>query len=165
MRIPILILLALAPALSAQEPIFPGSRVRLVPGVKYEPRRAGKVVSMSSDSAIVQFEPVPEIELRSDLLQVDQSRLEVLTNLRRRTGIGAVIGGATLAITGYMIGSHSLGDICEGSPAAGFTCRRDTSGAVPLLIVGAAVGSGVGAMVGYLAKSETWKPVKAAARH
>jgi hypothetical protein len=151
------LLLIFASSASAQVVPTLGSRVRTVPASDTEPRRAGKVMSLSTDSVTVRFETVSGWNLRVDTLNVPTSRLEILTATRRRTALGAFIGGTALAVTGLIAGSN-VGSLCEGSPAAGFQCRKDDSAQVPLFIAGGIVGAGVGAIIGHLTKSETWEP-------
>jgi hypothetical protein len=155
----LLLMPVLGSAARAQLPLSPGARVRLARVEKYDVRRTGNVVSASQDSAVVDFDPVPEIELRRNVLQVSRAQLEVLTATRRYTAPVALLLGTTAAITGRYIGGRSFGNLCEGSPAAGFTCSKDTSMATPLLVFGAVTGAGVGAIIGHLWKSETWEPV------
>ena len=114
---------------------------------------------MAGDSAVVQFEPVPEWELRADMLHVPANRLEVLSSTRRWTTTGAMLGGIVTAFAGFFIGQRAFGNLCDGSPTAGFTCKKDESMAVPLFVVGGLAGAGVGALVGHSVKQEKWAPV------
>lgn len=162
MRRALLLLFVVASAASGQDPnVFPGSRVRIIPMERFEPRRAGRVVSLSSDSAVVRFEPVPEFELRSDVLEIAKSRLEVRTSLVRHTSKGALIGASLLATAGGIIGSTAGGDICEGNAYYGpQSCHKDRSTVGPFFLIGALAGAWGGAFVGHFVTSETWVRVR-----
>ena len=158
MRQAILFLVGLASALPAQGTIAAGSRVRMIPSERYEPRRAGKVESVTSDSVVVRFEPVPELELRAERISVSPSRLEVLTGSKRYRNRGAAIGAVTLGVAG-VIAAEQIDRTCWTSPAGSRSCDSDASAAPILGGVGLFVGAVTGALIGSLIKTETWEPV------
>ena len=163
MRQALLLLLVLASAASAQVAVSPGARVRMIPADKYDVRRAGKVISASADSAVVQFEPVPEWELRSDRLEVPLSKLEVLTATRRYKARGAVIGAVALGVTGIVI-AEAVDETCWESPSGTRSCSQDGSVAPILGIGGALAGAWLGGMVGAIVHFNTWTPAAAPPR-
>lgn len=154
------LLLALVASLAdAQAPAALGTRVRTIPGGVFESRRDGTLLSVSGDSALVQFEPRSMLEPRPHILNVELSRLEVRVGTRRHRAVGALVGGTALGLTGFYVGSHALGDLCEGSPTAGWQCTKDQSGALPLLGIGSLAGAFIGAWVGHFIRTDNWKPL------
>lgn len=155
----VILLLALGASLAAaQTPAALGTRVRTIPGRGVESRRVGTVLSVSGDSAVVQLDPRTALEPRADILNIELSRLEVPAGTRRHRAVGALVGGTALGFAGFYVGSHALGDLCEGSPTAGWQCTKDQSGALPLLGIGSLAGALVGAWVGHFVRTDAWKP-------
>src|SRR3954468_16427912 len=115
MRQVLFVLAILASSAGAQGPIDVGSRVRLIPEAKYEPRRAGRVVSLAGDSVLVRFEPVPEVELRAEALSVARARLEVNVYSRRHPGTGAILGAIVGGVGGWIAGSRMKEQQCYHS--------------------------------------------------
>lgn len=157
MRLAFVFVLFLAAPLAAQEPLPAGSLVRLAPLERYDVRRQGYVLSSAGDSAVVRLVPVPEWELRGEVMTLPVQRLEVRTGIKRRKASGALIGGVIGMFGGFAVGTNIGGQLCEGNSYYGTQqCRPDTSAEAPLTILGAIAGVGLGALAGWLAKSETW---------
>jgi hypothetical protein len=163
MRLAFAFLAIVATSAAAQETLHAGSLVRLVPIERHDVRRQGYVVSLTNDSILVRFAPVPEWELRGDLLTVSAERLEVRTAIKRRKLGGAVIGGAIGMFGGFAVGKSVGGQLCGGNPYYGTqTCHPDTTAEAPLAILGGIAGAGIGALAGWFAKSERWVPARLA---
>jgi hypothetical protein len=159
MRRALLLFALMSGSASAQAALRPGSLVRLRPFERFEVRRQGYVVSVAGDSALVRFAPVPEWELRGDVLNVALRTLEVRTGIKRRTRGGAIVGAVAGMFAGYITGKYIGGELCEGSPYYRTQqCRPDTSAEGPLAVLGGVAGAGIGATVGWFAKVETWRP-------
>jgi hypothetical protein len=157
MRLAFAFVLFLAVSLAAQEPLPTGSLVRLAPLERYDVRRQGYVLSSAGDSAVVRLVPVPEWELRGEVMTLPVHRLQVRTGVKRHKARGALIGGVIGMFGGFVAGKNVGGQLCEGNSYYGTQqCRADTSAEAPLTILGAITGVGVGAFAGWLAKSETW---------
>src|SRR5215218_4451813 len=90
MRRALFVLAIFASSAPAQPALSSGARVRTIPAEKHDLRRRGTLLSLVGDSAIVNFESTPELELPANVLNVPVKRLEFLAASGRRTGPGAL---------------------------------------------------------------------------
>jgi hypothetical protein len=146
-------LLLLPAAVGAQGLMTPAARVRVVPSDRHDALRTGRLVSVSGDTALVDFGP----PLRSNRTPVPMTNLEVLAGTRRFTVPGMILGGPLAMIAGFYIGGRAFGTFCDGTRLSP-SCGKDRSMELPLGIAGGLAGLGVGALVGHAIKHETWVP-------
>jgi hypothetical protein len=138
----VVLTLLLPSALSAQAYLIPpGSRVRLMKlSERYEPRRVGTVVSISADSAVLQFSTVPPTTGTFAL-----TRLERWNGTRSRAPEAAALGAAAGAGIGFLaaavISSTHCGDAMFCLDQRGVRTRLIPVG----FVVGALIGRGRGA--------------------
>jgi hypothetical protein len=143
-------MLAFAPALQAQVDTLEvpiGSRVRVKTSTVPDVWRTGTVESWNRDTLELTVEgkwsrviPLPELV-----------SLEISRGSRRNTGKGALAGG----IAGAAFGTISSIAIAVADPIEG-----GGFGTYAVFTVGtAAIGAGIGALIGSLVKSERWEEV------
>lgn len=156
-----LVLLFATPAyLAAQQDriVAPGSRIRVfAPSIKTEPFVA-TVVSPNSDGLTLEAETwldgvwKPRLHVSFSAM----NSLELSQERHSNTGKGALIGGLLGAGLGFGLGVAAQADDCF--------CPGPPDGAELVLISTASVGllgTGIGAIIGALTRSESWQPVPA----
>lgn len=107
----------------------------------------GRLVSVDGDSVIL---VQGRDQLSTSVAMESIQRLEVSRGRRSRAGRGALVGFLAGAVTGAVTGYW----ICRG-------CEPDgLAGFVALVVggMGALAGTGVGAIVGAIARTERWEP-------
>jgi hypothetical protein len=164
--------------LFAQEglPVAPGDRVRVAaPNIVRElmterqrrsllgppPPIYGSVVAIRADTLVVKIQgsdaptafPVSSV-----------TKLEVSRGKKSNAGRGALIGGTVFAALALGLGIADMGRECPppepGNPFAGFWCEETEIGhVVAATLVCGGLGAGLGALIGWGAKSDRWEEV------
>ena len=145
----------------AQGSLVPGARVRTIQLDRDDPRRVGRIVTATSDSATVAFEPNSDFMLAAFTGAIPRARLEVLTSSRRYAGRGALIGMLLGATSGLIVGAQLSEHQCHGSgsnPTGRYCELPDHTAQKVLTPLGAVLGTGVGALIGVAIKTEKWSP-------
>lgn len=155
----VVLLLAPFPSVIAQErapPVKPGARVRVsytqpcppevrCVGSRPAVRHTGTVVALDGDSLVL------AVERRTDRLVIPRrsmTKLEVSWGHKRQTVGGAIIGAS---VTGGLVLGVLLvcGDFCPENPGA----------AAEVVVYWAAIGAGIGALIGTAVITDRWEEV------
>lgn len=132
-----------------------GSRVRIIAPTLDLQRAVGVVQRVDSDTILVALEQGPTMAIAwSDITEADVS-----AGLKNRRTKGILIGAASGAVVGFVAG------LAEGddAPDQGFFDGPTFSAAEKGAIVGlamAAVGAGVGALIGKSMTTDDWRPIE-----
>jgi hypothetical protein len=149
---------------AAAQTVMPGARVRVVDASSNNPLMVGELVRLIGDSVtILSAANLASSATRTVWVVGGQHRLEVSTDLRRRTGRGIGYGFLVGAAAGAVIGAvtyrrcvpspgyfGSLGCMFDYGPAA-----NAAGGAIVFAIPGMLIGG----MIGHSVKSEVWRRV------
>jgi hypothetical protein len=133
-------------AQAATTTLAPGTRVRVHQGIE---SLTGTLVSLDSAGLLIATGKDTVTAPRASI-----TALEVSTGTKSHAGKGALIGLGAGLVTGVVVGIAA-----SGSDNGDFLDFSSGEWAVGVGLAGAAIGTGVGAIVGAGIHSDTWAPV------